>query len=230
MTIVPQSCTEVNTGKLYPWPTGHRPPTHFQPSISSWDLTVQITYLSVSWLLTATSPFPCVFRISSSALYIFHSLIKFHYFTLKLSTVCPPSFHFNFCHHPTFFHHFIILRCHTIIPTAFTIPTASTSPHMVFLTSLRVLQGYSGGKMPWFIVSIAVTESTSKDHFSEAGIMEKGLGRYFDKTSIKRSRVKICQTLQSHSKVQISQMETLMERQRNISEWSRNSMLSIEYF
>ena len=38
--------------------------------------------------------------------------------------------------------------------------------------------------------SVTVMEDTSKDHFLEVEIMEKGSGRYVDKTSIKEEGLK----------------------------------------
>lgn len=38
-------------GKLYPWPTIHLPPMYSQPSISSWDRTVQISCMPCRWLV-----------------------------------------------------------------------------------------------------------------------------------------------------------------------------------
>ena len=67
-----------------------------------------------------------------------------------------------------------------------------------------------------------------KGPFSEAVIMEKGLGRYIDKTSIKEAGLKICRNPPETCKAQIAQMEILMEQRRNISELSRISTFSIE--
>ena len=96
-------------------------------------------------------------------------------------------------------------------------------------SSMEVLSIYPPGPFSIVTVSIVVTESTSKDHFSEAVIMEEGLGRNVDKTSIKEAGLKSVKPSEVIQSTDFA-IGDINVAAKSINGRSKNSITAIEDF